>query len=144
LSTKELQEVIVAFGHKNILAIHPSTLMFTKENLLKTTGDCIVGINADKGLMDFSENFKEMLKKKTSTLTINLQAAGLIEKIHAYGSPKLVLTHPTDLVIRKSDFISDRTMAIHADKSSNDLSRQLVERLKDPKQKIVITISVRC
>ena len=144
MSTKELQEVIFAFGHKNILAIHPSTLMFTKENHLKTTGDCIVGVNADKGLMDFKENFKEMLKKETSTLTINLQATGLTEKIHAYGSPKLVLTHPTDIVIRKSDFISDRTMAIHANKSSNDLSRQLVDKLKDPKQKIVITISVRC
>lgn len=143
MSPKELQEVIVAFGHKNILAIHPSTLMFTKENHLKTTGDCIVGVNADKGLMDFNESFKEMLKKETSTLTINLQATGLTEKIHAYGSPKLFLTHPTDIVIRKSDFISDRTMAIHADKSSSDLSRQLVEKLKDPKQKIVITISAR-
>ena len=118
--------------------------MFTKENHLKTTGDCIVGVNADKGLMDLRKNFKEMLKKETSTLTINLDITGLTETIHACGSPKLVLTHPTDIVIRKSDFISDRTMAIHADKSSNDLSRQLIERLKDPKQKIVITISVQC
>ncbi len=118
--------------------------MFTKENHLKTTGDCIVGINADKGLMDFSKNFREMLKKETSTLKINLEAACLTETIQAYGSPKLVLTHPIDMVIRKSDFISDRTMAIHADKSSKDLSRQLVEKLKDPKQKIVITINVRC
>ena len=144
MSTKELQEVIVAFGHKNILATHPSTLMFTKENHLMATGDCIVGVNADKGLMDFSENFKEMLKKETSTLTINLEVTGLTETIQAYGSPKLVLTHPTDVVIRKSDFISDRTMAIHANKSSNDLSRQLVEKLKHPKQKIIITINVRC
>ena len=118
--------------------------MFTKENHLMATGDCIVGVNADKGLMDFSENFKEMLKKETSTLTINLEVTGLTETIQAYGSPKLVLTHPTDVVIRKSDFISDRTMAIHANKSSNDLSRQLVEKLKHPKQKIIITINVRC
>ena len=144
MSPKKLQEIIVAFGHKNIFATHPSTLMFTKENHLKTTGDCIVGVNADKSLMDFNETFKEMLKKETSTLTINLGVTGLTETIHAYGSPKLVLTHPTDIVIRKSDFISDRTIAIHADKSSKDLSRQLVEKLKDPKQKIVITISVRC
>ena len=144
MSDKELQEVIVAFGHKNVLAIHPSTLMFTRENHLKATGDCIVGVNANKGLMDFSENFKEMLKKETSKLTINLEVAGLTETIQAYGSPKLVLTHPTDIVIRKSDFISDRTLAVYADKSSKDLSRQLVEKLKDPKQKMVITISVRC
>ena len=46
------------------------------------------------------------------------------------------------MVIRKSDYVSDRTLAIHADKSSNDLPRAVVEKLKNPKQKINITLIV--
>ena len=52
------------------------------------------------------------------------------------------MSNPTDMVIRKSDYISDRTLAIHADKSSSDLPREFVEKLKNPKQKIKITLIV--
>jgi len=53
-----------------------------------------------------------------------------------------VLSHPNDLVIRKSEFISDRTLAIKADKSSGDLSKAVVEKLKNPKQQITLTLTV--
>jgi len=52
----------------------------------------------------------------------------------------LILTHPTDMVIRKSDYICNRTLAIRADKSANDLPRELVEKLKNPRQKVNITL----
>jgi hypothetical protein len=45
------------------------------------------------------------------------------------------------MVIRKSDYLSDRTLAIHADKAANDLSRELVEKLKNPRQKAKITLT---
>jgi hypothetical protein len=140
LSAKQTRENIVALGHENIQAIHPSTLMFTKEKHLSKTGDCIVGIAADKAVADLSQAFKETLRKPNAKLTIIIEAGGLTEKINASGSPKLILTHPTDIVIRKSDYISDRTLAIHADKSSNELPRELVEKLKNPKQKVNITL----
>jgi hypothetical protein len=140
LSAKQTRENIVALGHENIQAIHPSTLMFTKEKHLSKTGDCIVGIAADKAVADLSQTFKETLRKPNAKLTIIIEAGGLTEKINASGSPKLILTHPTDIVIRKSDYISDRTLAIHADKSSNELPRELVEKLKNPKQKVNITL----
>ena len=130
----------MALGHENIQAIHPSTLMFTKEKHLSKTGDCIVGIATDKAVADLSQTFKETLRKPNAKLTIIIEAGGLTEKINASGSPKLILTHPTDIVIRKSDYISDRTLAIHADKSSNELPRELVEKLKNPKQKVNITL----
>lgn len=140
MSAKQTRENIVALGHENIQAIHPSTLMFTKEKHLSKTGDCIVGIAADKAVADLSQTFKETLRKPNAKLTIIIEAGGLTEKINASGSPKLILTHPTDIVIRKSDYISDRTLAIHADKSSNELPRELVEKLKNPKQKVNITL----
>ena len=143
MSARQTRENISAFGHENIQAIHPSTLMFTKEKHLSETGDCIVGIAADKAVADLSQTFKETLRKPNAKLTIIIEAGGLTEQINASGSPKLILTHLTDIVIRKSDYISDRTLAIHADKSSNDLPRELVEKLKDPRQKVNLTLVLR-
>jgi hypothetical protein len=45
-------------------------------------------------------------------------------------------------VIRKSDYISNRTLAIRSDKAAQDLSRDLVQKLKNPKQKAKITLVV--
>jgi uncharacterized protein len=142
LSTKQTREFIVAFGHENIQAIHPSTLMFTKEKKLSNTGDCIIGVAADKATADLNKTFKDTLKKPNAKLTVLIEASGLTVEIKASGSPQLILTHPTDIVIRKSAYISDRTLAIHADKSSNDLPREFVEKLKNPKQKIGIMLTV--
>jgi hypothetical protein len=143
LSAKETRENIVAFGHENIQAVHPSTLMFTKETHLSKTGDCVAGVAADKAVAELSQKFKNALKKPNAKLTIIIEADGLTEQINASGSPKLILTHPTDIVIRKSDFICNRTLAIRADKSANDLPRELVEKLKNPQQKVNITLILR-
>jgi hypothetical protein len=140
--SKQAKENILAFGHENIQALHPTTLMFTKEKQLSNTGDCVVAVGADKALLDLSQTFKENLRKLNAKLTMIIEAGGIIEQINAFGSPKLILNHPTDMVIRKSDFVSDRTLAIVADKSSNDLSRELVNKLKNPKQKVNITLIV--
>ena len=137
-----MQEHVVAFGHENIQAIHPSTLMFTKEKYLSNAGDCIIGVTADKAGTDLSQEFKDALRKPNAKLTIIIEAGGITEQIIAFGSFELTLTHQTDIVIRKSDYISDRTLAIHADKSSNDLPRDLIEKLKNPKQTINITLIV--
>jgi len=142
LTAKETTEYIKAYGHKNIQAIHPSTLMFTKENAVSTAGDCIVAVSANKAVADLRQSFKDALKKPNAKLIITIEADGLALQIHAAGSPELLLTHPKDVVIRKSGYISDRTLAIHADKSSNDLPRELVEKLKDPKQKVNVTLTV--
>ena len=133
----------MAFGHENLQAIHPTTLMFTRETHLSNSGDCIVAVAADKAVADLTQTFKDNLRKPNAKLTIIIEAGGLTEQINASGSSKLILTHPTDIVIRKSGYISDRTLAVEADKSSNDLSRELVKKLKNPKQKINITLIVQ-
>ena len=116
--------------------------MFTKEKHLSKTGDCIIAVAADKAVADLSREIREKLKKPNTKLTITIEADGLTQQINASGSPKLVLKSQTDAVIRKGDYISDRTLAIHADKSSNDLPREFVEKLKSPEQKIKITLIV--
>ena len=116
--------------------------MFTKEKSVSNAGDCIVAVASDKALADLTQTFKEILRKTNAKLIIIIEAAGLTEQISASGSPKLILAHPTDIVIRKSSYISDRTLAIDADRSSNDLSRELIAKLRNPKQKIHITLIV--
>jgi hypothetical protein len=143
LCTSEIREVIFGYGHENIQATHKTTFEFTKEAHLSRKGDCIIAVATDKALADLSGEFKEKLRKAHSKLTILIEANGIIEKVNAYGSQQLILTHPTDMVIRKSDYVCTRTLAVHADKAARDLSRDLVEKLKDPKQKVKITLTAR-
>ena len=142
MSAEQTRESVLAYGHENIQATHPSTLMFTKEKHLSKTGDCVIAVAADKAVADLSRELKEKLKKPNAKLTIKIEVEGITQQINASGSQKLVLTNQTDMVIRKGDYISDRTLAIHADKSSNDLPREFVEKLKNPEQEIKITLIV--
>lgn len=140
---EEIQEVIFGYGHENILATHRATLEFTKDPHLSKRGDCIITVATDKALADLTAEFKEKLRKPHAKLTITIGADGIIERVNAEGSPQLVLTHPREIVIRKSYYVCSRTLAVKADKSACDLSRELVERLKNPEQEVKITLAVQ-
>jgi len=131
------KETIRARGHENVTAMHKTTLEFTKETHLTPGGDCIIAIGADRGLQEFPEEFKNSLKDDDAVLEITIKCGGISEIVKARGHPNLTLTHPTDMVVRKSDFICNRTLAIGADKASIDLDRGLVEGLKDGKRAII-------
>lgn len=142
MAAKKVVEVINAFGHPNIRASHPTTIMITKERNVTQRGDCIVAVDADKSVADLSKEFKNALREPNAKLAIELEVDGLVGQINAFGSPELTLNHPNDLVIRKSEFFSDRTLAVKADKSSSDLSRAVAEKLKNPKQQVTLTLTV--
>jgi hypothetical protein len=142
LPTTEISEIIFGYGHENIQATHKTTLEFTKDTQLTRKGDCIIAVAADKGLADLSREFKENLQKPNAKLTISIEADGITEQVQAYGSQQLVLTHPSDAVIRKSNYLCARTLAIRANKAAEDLSRELVKKLKNPNQKVKITLAV--
>jgi hypothetical protein len=137
------QETIFGYGHKNVLSTHPTTLEFTKETELSKKGDCILVVALNKGLTDLSDEFKKNLRKPEAKLTITIEADTLTEQINAKGSFQLSLIHPKEMVIRKSNYTSDRTLAIDSDKAAIDISRELVEKLKNPHQKAKITLIVK-
>ena len=139
---KEAKEEVIASGHENIEAKHPTTLEITKEKRLSRRGDCIIAVSADTSLVDLSDEFKESLRKPNAKLTLTIEADGITEQINAHGSPNLILTHPSDMVVRKSSYIDGRTLAVGADKAASDLSRELVEKLRNPNQKARITLRV--
>ena len=142
MPTAETREVIFGYGHENIQATHKTTLEFTKHPYLSKRGDCIVAVATDKALGDLAAGFKENLRKSNVKLTITIEADGITEHVHTQGSPRLILTHPTDVVVRKSDYFCSRTLAVHSDKAACELSRELVEKLMNPKQKVKITLTV--
>ena len=133
---------IFAQGHENIQATHKTTFEITKETTLTKRGDCIIAVEATKGAVDLPLEFKEAARKRGAQITITIEAGELKEIVRTSGSPRLLFTHPTDLVVRKSDYVCGRTLAIRADKAAGDLSRRLVEKMRDSSQKIRITLAV--
>ncbi len=139
----EITEIIIAYGHENIQATHRSTLEITKENQLSKKGDCIIATSADKATADLSREFKEGLLKENAKLAVLIEAENVVEVVDALGSPQLILTHPTEIVVRKSKYVCSRTLAIQADKAACDLSRELVEKLRKPEKKVRITLTIK-
>jgi len=136
----KVTEVIDAYGHENILSIHRMTFEITKEAHLTKRGDCIIAVRATKGALDLLSEFKETARKENAKITITIEADSVREVINAQGNPYLLFTHPTDLVIRKSSYVCGRTLAVKADKAACDLSKQLVKKLRNPSQKVRITL----
>jgi hypothetical protein len=138
----EFTEIIFGYGHRNVQATHHSTIEFTTDKHLSKNGDCILVVAADRGLGDLNREFKDTMKKPNAKLKVIIEAAGISEEIRAEGSPALTLAHPKEIVLRKSDYISERTLGLKADKAAKDLNRELIQRLKDPKQQAKITLTV--
>lgn len=127
----KLLETFTVHGHQNIFSSHKSTFEFTKDLHLSTRGDCIIGIGSSIAPLDFKTETKELLKSG-ARFEIFFQAGDLIERIKGKGHPMLALTHPSDMVFRKSDFISDRTVLIRCDKSAQEIDRDLIALMRIP------------
>jgi len=135
-------EVVRARGHENIRSTHKTTFEITKEPTLTKRGDCIIAIGATKGAADLCFEFKEAAKKEGAQITITIEVGDLKEVVKAEGNPRLIFLHASDLVVRKSDYVCGRTIAIKADKAAADLSRELVRKIQNPNQEIKITFAL--
>ena len=138
----EITEVVTAYGHSFVQATHRTTLEVTKDSRLTKKGDCIIAVKADKSLVDLSQDFKEAARTPNAMITVTIEAGELKETITAKGDYDLLFNHPTDMVVRKSSYMCSRTLAVKADKASNDLSRKLVEKLRNSYQKVKIMLTV--
>jgi len=121
-------------------ATNKKTFEVTKETHLTPRGDCIVAVSATKGAANLSSEFKKIASRQNARIIVTLEVEGKTETVKARGHPALSFTHPTDLVVRKSDYVCNRTLAIRADKAARDFSRSLVEKLRSPRQKVLITL----
>lgn len=124
-----------AYGHPNILAMHKSTLEFTKEREVSLKGDCIVGVKAD---FDLNELKKFINKCKNKKVRIIMEANGIKEEISAEINPHF--NSDKEMVIRKTDFVSERTFAINSSKVAFELKKDLVEFLINKNSCISISL----
>ncbi len=129
-------------GHENIRSNHQNTIEITKESHLTSQGDCIVGVNATSSCADLPQELKDKLKVSGVKVTFSIHVGKYEFTIEGRGHPDLILTHSEDIVIRKSDFICPRTLAVKCDKASDLLPREMVSLLQDPKTKGTFTITV--
>ncbi len=134
-------EKITAYGHENILCTHSTTVEITKEKSLTKTGNCIIGINASKACFDLNENLKQKIKNECK-IKITLRIENLQDSFFGFGSKELRLLDKSDMVFRKSNFICNRTILINCTKSSNEINRELVEKLKIPGKKLSIIFEI--
>ena len=127
-----------AYGHPNILATHKTTLEFTKDKDISLKGDCIVGVNSNFELSEIKKFIKNSINKKIS---ITIKTKTKQEKISAELNPNF--NSNKELVIRKADFVSERTFAIRANKAAFDLKRDLIKFLKEKKNRVSIIIETK-
>ncbi|RLE99074.1 MAG: DUF371 domain-containing protein [Thermoprotei archaeon] len=123
-------EVVRARGHPLIRAAHRSTFEVTREPSLTPRGDCIIGIAADKAPAQFSQRFKELASSEGALILIVLRAGGVTEVVRARGDSRLRLSSLTSMVVRRSRYVDDRTVAVESDKAAAHLDRRLVELLR--------------
>ena len=136
----ELKEIIEAKGHENILATNQKTFEITKDFHLTKRGDCIVAVGANKSGSDLNREFIRALQREEAQLSISFKIDDDEVVVHARGNPNLTISHPTDLVIRKSNFICNRTLGIAANKTAYDFPRRIIKKLREIKQ---ITIELK-
>lgn len=136
-----MKYVFNAYSHPNISGTHKTTLEFTKDEEVSLKGDCIIGVRAD---FDLSEIKKFIKSLKSGKISITIKAASKPNDISAqetiFAEINPHFNSAKEIVIRKTDFISERTLGIMADKSAFELDRRLIDLLKSKKGKISVII----
>jgi uncharacterized protein len=130
--------IFYVFGHKNIKGTHKNTIEFTKDDYLTPQGDCIIGVNSN---FNFKQ-IKEILKWDNAEVIIEINDINnniLTEKIKGIVNKSFSSNH--EIVLRRSDFISERTLLIRCDKSCVDLDRKFIDLLKNEEINLKITIN---
>jgi len=120
------------YGHENIRSNHQKTIEITKDSDLSVRGDCIIGVNADSSCFDLPIGLKEKLRDPKSKVKILIKVSQYEFVIFGRGHNDLTLTHPEDIVIRKSDFVCPRTLAVKCDKTANLIPREMIQLLQNP------------
>jgi hypothetical protein len=118
-----------ARGHEHVTAAHGSTFELTSDDWLTPAGDCILAVEADAVPTGFPEPFVAACRSASATVTVELRAGGHTETVTARGHPELTFDSDRSAVVRTSEHVDDRTVAVGADAAAADLDRELVAAL---------------
>jgi len=118
-----------ARGHDNVTARHGSTFELTTDDWLTPAGDCILAVEADTAPAAFPDSFAEACRSTDATVTVELRAGDHTQTVSASGDERLTFDSERSAVVRASDYVDDRTVAVGADAAAADLDRDLVAAL---------------
>ena len=116
--------------------------MITKDSELTTRGDCIVAVGLNKGPSEISSKFKEMIQFSDSSITLTMRVDGFRFDVTGSGDPCLNLKHRTDMVVRRSRYVDDRTLMVQSDAAAIDIPRSFVDLLKDEEKTVFLSLTV--
>ena len=122
----------IAKGHENILCKHKNTIEFTKDKNLTSRGDCILGVDSNFSF----EDIKSVLSWDKARVRMIVDdeeevVEGIVNK--KFCSEK-------EIVLRKSDFISERTLLIRCDKACFDLKDDFKKKMASKGIEMVIIL----
>lgn len=126
------RDVVEFRGHRMVRSTHPTTIELTTEEYLTEDGDCIIGVGASKGCAGLSDAVREAIRRQGSKVTARIMVQDRSFEVKASGDPRLQLSDPHEIVLRRSDFVSGRTLALHADAAARSIPREMVSLLKNP------------
>ncbi len=117
--------IIRGKGHPNITARHKATIAFTSDKEITLRGDCFVAVACT---WEATPAFLAKMRSSKKVL-VEISCMGEHDTIIGSGHPNLTISSK-DLVIRKSDWVDQRTLIIKADKAAKDLNPSLVAALQ--------------
>ncbi len=128
-----------AWGHENITGKHKRTLEFTKDNEVRIEGDCILGVSSNFSIYDLKDVIKEAIENNKKIKMV-IKVDDISDEVVFEPNPDF--NDESEIVVRKGDFISERTLGVKADKACSDLKKELIEKLRDPKQELIVIITL--
>ena len=126
------------YGHENILSLHKNTLEFTKDCELSKEGDCIVGVKAD---FDFDKLMLFVQENKGKKILGEMVVDDLKDEFSFILNPDFC--DKEEIVIRKSDFNSERTLGFRVDKAAKDIKREIIDKIKDSNVKFRVVFNTK-
>ena len=139
-----MQFIFQARGHPAVTSTHRTTLELTTESHMTRSGNCIVGVGSSASLGDLPPAVKAALINEDCKVHLTLRVGSHSFTIDGRGALDLTLSHPTDIVVRRSTYVSDRTLMISANRSAADVPRPLMRLLQDPAQRIIVELMTEC
>ncbi len=130
------QVSFIAYGHRNVVAEHKTTLELTSQDFLTRQGTCIIGVRTGLTLKTLDNGIKELVRSADTEIRLRLTADGLTDEVVGHGSPGLTYEDSMSMVARTSDFECGRTIMVGADKAASDIRRDLVEKLRQPQNQL--------